>query len=334
MNQEELIPGTPYEGLFIVVRKSLLTTRQGNPYGVVVLMREGMEVEGKVWDGAEGVLGEINEGMVVRVRGQVEQYQGRIQLVVGSIVPVPDVAPAELMPRAPVPEAELTRRLVELVRWVNHKGLRQLLEGLFIRDKEFWEAFRQAPAAKAAHHAYVGGLLEHTVGVAEAAKAIARCYPQLDGQLLVAGALVHDIGKVRELSLGPPIDYTPEGRMLGHLVMGAQMLEERLGRVKALGTEVGLHLKHMILSHHGHYEFASPRRPKTAEALVLHLLDDMDAKLAMFREAAQGAGGPWSDYHRLLERYLYVGPSPLQPDNSEPTGHQPHPIPGLFDGHE
>jgi 3'-5' exoribonuclease len=190
--------------------------------------------------------------------------------------------------------------------------LQRLLRAFF-GDQEFRRGFERAPAAKAAHHAYVHGLLEHTVSVAGLARLTAGHYAHLDADLLITGALLHDIGKVQELTLGPPLGYTDAGRLEGHLVLGARMLEGRLAKLKGFPPGVAAHLRHMILSHHGTEEFGSPIKPKTPEALALHALDDLDAKTAMVRQIIVGEGqseARWSNFHRLLERHIYTGPSP------------------------
>jgi 3'-5' exoribonuclease len=242
----------------------------------------------------------------------VQAYNGQLQLVLSSLAAEPGADAALFLPKSPCDPGELWEGLAAAKQGVANNHLQRLLRALF-GDQEFRRAFERAPAAKAAHHAYVHGLLEHTVSVAGLARLIAGHYPHLDADLLITGALLHDIGKVEELTLGPPLDYTDAGRLEGHLVLGARMLEARVAKLKGFPPAVAAHLRHMILSHHGTEEFGSPIKPKTPEALALHALDDLDAKTAMVRQivTADGPGeARWSNFHRLLERHVYTGPSP------------------------
>lgn len=250
--------------------------------------------------------------MVVKASGRVDAYQGKTQVVVQGLEHDPTVDPGAFLPASPIPLEELQAGLAQALAWVSQPDLKQILEAFFVEDAEFAAAFALAPAAKGAHHAYVHGLLEHTVSTARSAHAVAALYPSdLEPQVLIAGALLHDVGKVAELTLGPPIDYTDQGRLEGHLVLGLRMLEAKLAALPDFPANLAEHLRHMIISHHGAYEFGSPRKPKTAEALVLNFIDDLDAKMAMAAAARREAGpGHWSQYHRLLERFLYTGPGP------------------------
>jgi 3'-5' exoribonuclease len=317
--------GSQAELVCLLAKKQIAQTKAGKPYGNLTLADASGQVAAKLWDGAEELLAGLEPGQPVRITGRVESYQGRTQVVVNSIAAEPGADPAEFLPKSPVPVSDLWRRLTELMLGVRHRRLKRLLRAFF-EDQAFHADFSRAPAAKGAHHAYVHGLLEHTVSVGEMAEKTADHYPGLGRDLLVAGALLHDVGKVAELTLGPPIDYTDQGRLEGHLVLGVRMLDARLAGMKGFPEPLAGHLRHLLLSHHGSYEFGSPRRPKTPEAMALHLLDDLDAKLVMMRDIAGGAeeGRSWSDYHRLLERFIYTGPSPLEPPASAaPAAEEP-----------
>ncbi len=309
-----LQPGQELAGSYLLLRAALGTTKNGKPYGTLRLGDRSGELEVRLWDQAEELLAPLAPGAVVKVSGRVESYQGRIQAVLQALEADPAADPAAFLPASPVPLAELRAGLATALSWVDQPNLQQILEAFFVQDREFIAAFERAPAAKGAHHAYVHGLLEHTVSTARAARALAGLYPaDLEPQVLLAGALLHDVGKVRELTLGPPLDYTDQGRLEGHLVLGLRMLEEKLAALPGFPPNLAEHLRHMIISHHGAYEFGSPRKPKTAEALALNFIDDLDAKMAMAAAARRAAGpGHWSEYHRLLERFLYVGPGPLE----------------------
>lgn len=308
-----LTPGMVLEGVYLLLRSDLGTTKNGKSYGNLVLGDPSGQMDGRVWDRAEELLGEVDSGALVLVKGRVESFRGQNQAVVEDLAPAGDSGdPAEFLPASPVPPAELSRRLDKLLAGIKEPNLKKALNAFF-GDDDFRRDFSRAPAAKFAHHAYVGGLLEHTVSVAGLAREVAGRYPELDRDLLVVGALLHDVGKVEELTLGPPLGYSDAGRLLGHLVLGLRMLDERLGRLKKFPAPLADHLRHFIASHHGQEAFGSPVKPKTREAMVLHMLDDLDAKLAMAGEAlaADQEPGNWTRFHRLLERHLYTGPDPL-----------------------
>jgi len=307
--------GQVLAGSYLLLRCQLANTRNGKPYGALRLGDRSGEIEGRLWEQAEEVLAPLKPGMVVQAQGRVESYQGRLQVVLESLAASGDEQQAsEFLPASDIPLVELQKGLDAALARITQRDLKRLLESIFVRDQAFARAFAQAPAAKGAHHAYVHGLIEHTVSVAGLAQILAAHYgSQLQAELLLAGALLHDIGKVAELTLGPPIDYTDAGRLEGHLVLGVRMLDDNLAKLKVFPELLAEQLRHLILSHHGAYEFGSPRRPKTAEALALNFIDDLDAKLFMAAEARRQAGeGHWSEYNRLLERFLYVGPSALE----------------------
>lgn len=325
----QLSEGQQAELVCLLARKQIGQTKAGKPYGALRLADCSGEVEAKLWDQAEDLLNGLEPGAAVRVSGRVDSFNGRRQLVLNSIAAAPEADPLQFMPKSPVGEAELWGRLTELTLAVKHKRLRRLLKAFF-EEAEFHRQFGAAPAAKGAHHAYVHGLLEHTVSVGELALKVASHYRQLDRDLLVCGALLHDIGKTQEFDLGPPIDYTDAGRLEGHVVLGVRMLDQRLAGLRGFPPDLASHLRHLIISHHGAYEFGSPKKPKTPEAMVLHMLDDLDAKTAMIQEVIAREGGGdshWSSFNRLLERFLYTGPSPLDasPSQAAPQDDAPQP---------
>ena len=335
MEVKTLSSGQALEGCYLLTSAQVLTTRTGKPYGALRLGDASGEVAARLWDQAEELMAPLAPGQVVRVTGRVETFNGQVQAVLTSISPAPEENPAQFAPQSPVPASESWAVLDRLVASLEHPALRKLMRAFF-KDPEFRPRFDLAPAAKGAHHAYVHGLLEHTASVARLADQVARHYPHLDRDLLLAGAMLHDVGKADELTLGPPIDYTDEGRLEGHLVLGVRMLDRRLPGIKNFPPAVAAHLRHMLLSHHGLYEFGSPRRPKTGEAMALHLLDDLDAKLNMIQAATGQANGDshWTGFNRLLERFLYAGPSPWEEEPpQEPPQEKPEALrpPSLFE---
>lgn len=333
--------GMAVQGVYLLARKALATTKNGQYFGKLRLGDAGGEMEARLWERAEEALGDLAEGSLVAVNGRVESYRGQNQLILEQISPAPPgIDLAKFLPRGPIPAETLWKDLHRLRRKVAQPHLKRLLEAFF-GDADFTRAFERAPAAKAAHHAYIAGLLEHTVSVGQLAHMTAGHYGHLDPDIMIAGALLHDVGKVEELTLGPPLDYTDPGRLLGHLVLGVGMLEQRLKGLKDFPEPLAQHLRHIIVSHHGLEQFGSPSKPRTPEAMALHLLDDLDAKTAMVKQALGEMSDParrWTDFHRLLERHLYAGgqePGEAEPDpdpeaDQAASPRRPAP-PSLFD---
>ncbi len=296
-------------GKYLVKEKWLRTTRRGEPYLSIVLADKTGEIEARVWDRAEEFSKAFEEGEVVQVEGQVGSYKDQIQVNVTTIMRTSDkIDPQIFVESSPRDCDEMFAALKGLLKRIKNQPLRRLIERFF-GDREFVHRFKRAPAAKNFHHSYLGGLLEHTLSVCEMAVRVAEHYPQLDRDLLLAGAFLHDVGKIRELSYSLLIDYTDEGRLLGHLALGAQMVDEKISEIKDFPKDTSILLKHLILSHHGEFEFGSPKRPKFLEAFALHLIDDLDAKLnglSRFMEKDK-SDGAWTEFNRLFGRYFLKG---------------------------
>jgi len=294
------------EGLYVVRQKKEGVTRKGDSYLSITLGDKTGEIEARVWEKADELKQLFREGDIVKVEGKVSLYRDQIQLTVSALQPWKGkVDPSRFMESAPRDIGEMFGSLKSLLNTVDEKYLNKLI-GSFIYDRDFVDRFKKAPAAKHFHHNYLGGLLEHTLSVCELAKKVLSHYPELDANLLMSGAFIHDIGKTRELSYDLYIDYTDEGRLVGHLVLGCVMLEQKISQIKGFPADLALRLKHMILSHHGEFEFGSPKRPKFKEAFALHLIDDLDAKMnglgrLMEKDTKEG---PWTEYNRLFERYF------------------------------
>lgn len=331
----ELKQGDSIGGSYLLLKVQINTARNGKAYGALSLGDRSGQVDAKLWDNAEDLLGPLEAGLVVKISGRVDSYQGRAQLVLDSIAADENAVPGDFLPASPHDPAELWKQIDRARAKVKNKWLKKLLKAFF-DDPAFHAEIDQAPAAKAAHHAYVHGLLEHTAGVASLAVVVAGQYLELDADMLIAGALLHDIGKTKELTLGPPMDFTDAGRLEGHIVIGVRMLDEQLAKIKDMPQTAAEMIRHLILSHHGSLEFGSPVKPMTAEAFALNMIDDLDAKMAMIGQAAQEPDGQgnWSRYHRLLERVIYAGPpvwdQPGKPAKKTAAEPQPGP-PGLFD---
>ena len=317
------------EGLYVVRQKKTGVTRKGDPFLSMVLADCTGEIEARVWDNATEVGSLFSEGDVVKVKGTVTTYKDQIQLVISSLEPWKEKVDASMfIESTPKDVAEMLASLIQLLKEVGDANLRRLIQR-FINDRGFLERFKMAPAAKHFHHNYLGGLLEHTLSVCQLANSISEHYGELDRDLLVTGAFLHDIGKLRELSHDLRIEYTDEGRLVGHLVLGCLMMEEKISQTKGFPPDLAIRLKHLILSHHGQFEFGSPKRPKFKEAFALHLIDDFDAKmngLGRFIEM-DTKEGPWTEYNRLFERYFLKGSIEMarftdQPDDQGEGGEQ------------
>ncbi|MBI5523855.1 MAG: HD domain-containing protein [Desulfarculus sp.] len=312
--------GQAVDEVYLLAKKQIFATKGGKPYGALRLMDPTGEAEAKLWDQAEELLTPLAVGQPVRAQGKVQLYNGQTQLVLSGLKAAPQARAADFLPKSPRDAGQMWAELGQIKQSVQSAHLKKLLRAFF-DDPEFRQAFELAPAAKGAHHAYVHGLLEHTVSLAGLASLTAEHYPHLDRDLLIVGALLHDVGKVQELTLGPPLEYTDLGRLEGHVVLGVRMLDARLARLKNFPARLASVLRHMIVSHHGQEQFGSPQKPKLAEAVVLHQLDDLDAKTAMVKaviEAEAAGEGHWSAFHRLLERHIYTGPPPWD-DEPEPV---------------
>ncbi len=294
-------------GTYLAKVKKMGQTKKGDPFLSVTLSDRTGDMEARVWERAVELSSLFKEGDILQVEGHASSYRNQIQLILSDItrLPDPEEDPAIFLESAP---GDINEMMASLRAIINETGDRDLkaLSDRFLSDRPFLELFKNAPAAKNFHHNYIGGLLEHTLSVCKMSCGVAAQYPKLDRDLLVTGAFLHDIGKIRELKFNRSIDYTDEGRLIGHLTMGVEMVDEKLKKLKDFPVEKALRLKHLILSHHGQYEFGSPKRPKFLEAFALHLIDDLDAKMNglgryMEKDLQEGA---WTDYNRMFDRYL------------------------------
>jgi 3'-5' exoribonuclease len=299
------------EDAFLVRDKIVGMAKNGKPYLTLKLMDRTGEVEGRIWDRVDELSELFERDDFVRVAGKASVYMGKMQLVIQEVTRLGESAVelADFLPVASRPEEEMVADLKARVAGFTDPHLHALLQA-FLDDPEFLAAYSRAPAAKAMHHVYLGGLLEHSLAVATLADDICRRYPGLNRDLLVAGALLHDVGKLNELRYVRSFEYTDVGKLLGHIVIGVEMIEEKLRGIPGFPTELAILLKHLLLSHHGQYEFGSPKRPKTLEAIILNFIDDLDSKINgvrthLDREADRDS--TWSQYHRLYDRYFFKG---------------------------
>ena len=310
--------GMKVDSVFALRSKELRSTRAREAYLSMELAdRSGRTVA--VMFRPDRAAEAVPSGSIVRVRGTVTVYRGTPRVSVDSMTPAADFLAADMLPSGPRDIQELVSELRALVRSVKEPGLSKLLRAVF-GEKTFFEKFRECPAAQTYHHAYIGGLLEHTVTVATMCACLAGFYPTVDRDLLVTGALLHDIGKVDELTFGTSIEYTDAGRLLGHVVLGERRLRAALeGMSDAFPSDLAVRLSHIIISHHGELEWGAPKRPSTLEALILHHADNTDAKTTGFVEAAKAAAiveESWTDATNLFRRPLYA-PLPVYGGRSE-----------------
>ena len=303
-----LRPGDRVDETYALRSRDVRQRRGGGDYLAMTLADRTGQVAALAWENVDRFVRSCRVGDVVRVVGQVQRYNQRLQIVVREMEPVPpESVEASLYVRSAAESDEvLWRRLERLIEEVADEHLRQLLFRVFA-DAEVASRFRVAPAARSMHHAYRSGLLEHTLSVAGAARLLARHYG-LDESLVVAGCILHDLGKIWELELGHSIEYTDDGRLVGHLVMETLHLDRIIRGIPSFPAERRRQLLHILVSHHGEYAHGSPRRPKTPEALLVHAVDDLDAKLAGMLEAIEAGGDTgeaWTAYSPILERHVY-----------------------------
>lgn len=308
---KDMSPSIDAQGLFVVAQAAQAQSRNG-PYWRLSLADASGSVEAKIWHPLSVEFQDIPVGVLVWAEGRVALFREQVQLTVDRMriltkEEAADVDHAALMPASPYDLDEMLSRLFGACKEeFRYKPWRKLVFSV-LEDAQWQAAFRLCPAAKGVHHAYVGGLLEHTLGVFELCRRIADQYPQLDRQTLLAGAIFHDFGKIREFSGGLANDYTDEGRLLGHIVLGVEMLAPYLAK-SGLEEELQRHLKHLILSHHGEMEFGAVRLPHTAEAMALHHADNLDAKMAQCRglfEQLPDEGPGWTPYQATLRRHMH-----------------------------
>jgi len=307
---KDIRPGDIINDSFLAFEKNMAVTLKGNPYLNLRLRDKTGEIDGRVWDNAEALSSAFKRGDVIFIKAKATSYRDVTQLTITNIAVLDDdaVDPADYSPQSRSDRDEMFGALKEIVSSVANPSLRALLDALF-DDPEIAGALRTAPAAKGFHHSYIGGLLEHTLSVTRVLDAIVPFYPQADRDLVITGGILHDIGKISELSFTKMIDYTDEGRLIGHIVLGLELLNRKIAGIEGFPENLAMKLRHIMVSHHGELEFGSPKRPKTLEALLVNYVDDLDAKANAFREFMNDADddSDWTPYHRLLERFLYKG---------------------------
>ncbi len=293
---------------FVVAIKQVKSKKNGELYLALTLADRSGQVQANMWENVDDSLNAFDQDDFVKVKGLVQNYKGRWQINIHKIRRLGDseVDYSDYLPKTTKDIDELWRTLVGFVDSFENPWLKSLLNQ-FMADENIMTAYRCAPAAKTLHHAFVGGLLDHVVSLFTVCDLAARNYPQVNRDLLLSGAFLHDIGKVHELTYQRSIAYTTEGQLLGHMIIELEMLHEKIARLPGFPGELKILLEHMIISHHGHYEFGSPKLPMFPEALLLHYMDDLDSKMEAMRAQFEREGdleSAWTSYNPSLGRPL------------------------------
>jgi 3'-5' exoribonuclease len=302
---------------FVVVSKQVKPKKTGEPYLALTLGDRSGQIDAKMWDNVEEAIDAFEQDDFLKVKGLLNKYKNRFQITIHKVrrMGESEVDYADYLPKTTKDVDQLWASLAAFVASFQNAHLKALVEA-FMSDPKIAEAYRNAPAAKTLHHAFIGGLLEHVVSLCRSCDLICQNYPQLNRDLLLTGAFFHDIGKIHELSYSRSFAYTTKGQLLGHMIIELEMLQEKLAGLPDFPDELKILIEHLIISHHGHYEFGSPKPPMFPEALVLHYLDDLDSKVESMRahfEREAGIVGSWTGYNPSLGRSLLNTAKFLEP---------------------
>ncbi|MFA5863981.1 MAG: HD domain-containing protein [Phycisphaerae bacterium] len=311
----EIQSGTNIDNeIYFLVEKDLRSSTNGSLYIHAVLSDKSGSVPARMWQATQELYNLLPQEGFVRVRGRTENYKGAMQFIIEGIEPTPPnlkITIEDFLPCTEKDVEQMFQRALEILRTIKDKYLLYLIKQ-FIDDKDLMAKFKKAPAAVNVHHACLGGLLEHTLNLLELAVLTGSRYPEINMDLMLAGTFLHDIGKTQELAWETSLKYTDSGQLIGHLVIGAMMVEQKAQKTaQELGEPFPARLlqvlEHMIISHHGDYEFGAAKLPMTAEALALHHIDNLDAKLDMVKRqiAESETDSDWTKYVRSLERKFY-----------------------------
>lgn len=294
--------------IYLCKHKISAVTKNGKPYDTVVLQDKTGTIDAKVWDPNNAGIAEFDSLDYIEVYGDITSFQGVLQVNVKRIRKCQEgeYAPADYLPVSRFDREEMYQELLSYINGVENTYLKQLLQEFFVKDQAFISAFKQSSAAKTVHHGFVGGLLQHTLGVTKLCDYYCSTYPLLKRDLLITAAICHDMGKTREISLFPENDYTDAGQFLGHIVIGVEMIGEKVRNIPGFPEVLANELKHCILAHHGEYEFGSPKKPAIMEAMALNLADNTDAKMETFTEILESSkdNNGWLGFNRLFDSNL------------------------------
>jgi 3'-5' exoribonuclease len=292
---------------FLVSEKEIRSTRDSRRYLRLELTDRTGSIEARMWDGFEKDAATFEREGYVKVQARVENYRGKLQLAIDRVrrAEISEVDSVDFLPQTKLDVEALYAKLREYGAGIGNPWMRRLVASV-LDDPELAPRLKRAPAAKMMHHAYLGGLLEHVVSLCGLARLVAAHYPEVDGDLLMTGAILHDIGKLDELSYDRSIGYTTAGQLLGHIMLEYELVTKKMDAIEGFPAEIKTLVQHMLISHHGQYEFGSPKRPMFREALLLHYIDDMDSKMAATRGALESEAGDeaWTAFNPALDRRL------------------------------
>lgn len=307
-NLNSLRDGMRVQEVYLCKHRQINLTKAGKEYCSLTLQDRTGTCDGKIWNMGNPAIQDFDSGDYVAINADVTLFNGANQLNIQSIrrADEGEYSPSDYLPVSEKNVDEMYAGVLSMVGSVKNKWLHALLEEFFVKDDEFIKAYRFSSAAKSVHHSFVGGLLEHSLGVARMCEFMTQQYPYLNHDLLITAALIHDIGKIREIRPFPENDYSDEGNFIGHIVIGVEMIDDKLRTASALAEfpkNLELELKHCILAHHGEFEFGSPKKPAIAEALALNLADNSDAKIQIMKEVMLGAGEKtdWLGFNKLMD---------------------------------
>jgi 3'-5' exoribonuclease len=293
---------------FVVVSKQIKPKKSGEPYLALTVGDRSGQLDAKMWDNVEEVLNAFEQDDFLKIKGLVNKYKNRFQLTIHKLRKLGDseIEFADYLPKTTRDIDELWNALTDFIAGFQNPHLKSLVQA-FMADPEIAAAYRNAPAAKTLHHAYIGGLLDHVVSLFRSCSLVCQNYPQVNRDLLLTGVFLHDIGKIHELTYNRSFSYTTRGQLLGHMVIELEMLQAKLALVPDFPAELKTLLEHLIISHHGEYEFGSPKLPMFPEALLLHYMDNLDSKMEAMRAQFEREGdmdSPWTSYNPSLGRPL------------------------------
>lgn len=302
---ESLREGERINEIYLIKQKNTAMTKNGKPYDNVVLQDKTGTLDAKIWDPGSAGIDDFDAMDYVAITGDITSFQGNLQCSIKRARKVGEgeYEPSDYLPVSSKDIEEMYKELLGIVATIKNPYLSKLLHNLF-DDPDFAKKYKFHSAAKSVHHGFVGGLLEHSLSVTKNCDYFASNYPFLNRDLLLTAAMLHDMGKLRELSVFPENDYTDEGQLVGHIVIGAEWISDEVRKIEGFPVRLASELKHCILAHHGELEYGSPKKPALAEALALSFADNIDAKMETFKEAlaAVPAGNmEWQGYNRLLE---------------------------------
>lgn len=305
---KDLNDGDRVSDIYMCKHKISAMTKNGKPYESVILQDKTGTIDAKIWDPNSPGIADYDVMDYIEVYGDVISFQGALQVNVKRIrvCREGEYDPANYLPVSKRDNEEMFQELLKYVKSVENQYLHELLEAFFVKDEKFVKLFRKSSAAKSVHHGFVGGLLEHTTSVAKLCEYMCKQYPMLKHDLLITAALLHDAGKTKELSLFPQNDYTDDGQFLGHIVMGVEMIGEKIREIPGFPPLLAGELKHCILAHHGEYEYGSPKKPAIMEAEALNLADNLDAKMETFTELLESTDEQgWLGFNRLFDSNIH-----------------------------